>query len=236
MARTSTKTEEKKTTGKKKASDKNVINETVNPEVNEDNNEVIDLNAEPTDTQSINEVVTGDTEQEDVSDYEVEKEGLVRGVDYDQNDNPVDDQINEEGFHEGTEHGVLDETPNEEPEDAGEPQQINEELQAEREIGYQNGGAGQIVDGDLSGHGLEQMPGLTLNNPNVEKLDSFQKDIEPVYFDMPDNPYQKKVVQYNATSANDCRVYNDATPDYMAQCPPKEKTEKPGAYVAQRPY
>lgn len=226
MARTSTKTEEKKTTGKKKASDKNVINETVKPEVNEDNNEVIDLEAETTDTQSINEVVVGDPEQDNVETDVIDPEA----EDVDKNDNPVDDQINEEGFHEGTEHGVMDDEPE------TEPQQLNEELQAEREIGYQNGGAGQIVDGDLSGQGLDQMPGLTLNNSDVEKLDSFQRNIEPVYVDFPENPYQKKTLQYTATNAKDCRVCNDAEPDYMAQCPPKEKKETPGAYVAQRPY
>lgn len=224
MARTSTKTEEKKTTGKKKASDKNVINETVKPEVNEDNNEVIDLNAESTDTQSINEVVVGDPEQDNVEVIDSEAE------DVEKNDNPVDDQINEEGFHEGTEHGVMDDEPE------TEHQQLNEELQAEREIGYQNGGPGQTVDGDLSGHGFDQMPGLTLNNADVEKLDSFQRNIEPVYVDFPENPYQKKTLQYTATNAKDCRVCNDSEPDYMAQCPPKEKKETPGAYVAQRPY
>ena len=116
------------------------------------------------------------------------------------------------------------------------PQQLNEELQAEREISYQNGGPGQTVEGDLSGQGLDQMPGLTLNNADVEKLDSFQRNIEPVYVDFPENPYQKKTLQYTATNAKDCRVCNDAEPDYMAQCPPKEKKETPGAYVAQRPY
>lgn len=234
MARTSTKTEENKTTGKKQASEKKVINEAVNTVVNEDNinpeADVVDLNAEPEDTQSINEVVTGDPEQEDVSDGK----GLT-GDDLEQNNNTADNDL-QPLTPTPLINVSVDDQINEDEDPVEDPQQLNEELQVEREIGYQNGGAGQIVDGDLSGQGLEQMPGLTLNNPNVEKLDSFQKDIEPVYFDMPDNPYQKKVVKYNATSANDCRVYNDATPDYMAQCPPKEKTEKPGAYVAQKPY
>jgi hypothetical protein len=34
----------------------------------------------------------------------------------------------------------------------------------------------------------------------------------------------------------DAYVASDATPTYTAQCPPKPATEKPDAYVAQRPY
>ena len=34
----------------------------------------------------------------------------------------------------------------------------------------------------------------------------------------------------------DAYVASDATPTYTAQCPPKPTTEKPDAYVAQRPY
>ena len=34
----------------------------------------------------------------------------------------------------------------------------------------------------------------------------------------------------------DAYVASDATPTYTAQCPPKPATEKPNAYVAQRPY
>ena len=34
----------------------------------------------------------------------------------------------------------------------------------------------------------------------------------------------------------DAYVAQDATPTYTAQCPPKPETEKPDAYVAQRPY
>ena len=36
--------------------------------------------------------------------------------------------------------------------------------------------------------------------------------------------------------SNDAYVASDATPTYTAQCPPKPATEKPDAYVAQRPY
>ena len=35
---------------------------------------------------------------------------------------------------------------------------------------------------------------------------------------------------------NDAYVASDVTPTYTAQCPPKPATEKPDAYVAQRPY
>ena len=35
---------------------------------------------------------------------------------------------------------------------------------------------------------------------------------------------------------NDAYVAQEATPTYTAQCPPKPATEKPDAYVAQRPY
>lgn len=34
----------------------------------------------------------------------------------------------------------------------------------------------------------------------------------------------------------DAHVASDVTPTYTAQCPPKPATEKPDAYVAQRPY
>ena len=219
MARTK-KEEQKKTTAKVKG-----INETVQVDNGAEDLEKGKLGKQD---ECINEVVTGDPNQDNVETDKIDQP--VENVEKDEE--PVDDQINEEGFHEGTEHGSLNEIPNQ----AEESVQLNEELQAEREIGYQNGGAGQTVEGDLSWQGLEQMQGLTLNNSDVEKLDSFQRNIEPVYVDFPENQYQKKTLQYTATNAKDCRVCNDAEPDYTAQCPPKEKTENPGAYIAQRPY
>lgn len=109
---------------------------------------------------------------------------------------------------------------------------INEELTAEKEIGYQNGGPGTIVEGDMTG-GFD----VSFNATPVDLMnkESFMTDIETRLAD-PYVEYQRETPHYVATNAKDCRVWDDATPDYVAQCPPKKDGANPNAYVAQRPY
>lgn len=117
----------------------------------------------------------------------------------------------------------------------GEAEAVNEELTAEREIGYQNGGPGTIVEGAPGmgmGFGPEvQLNGLNSNPAELMNREQFDRDIEPVRFDE-----FRQTPHYTPTNAKDCRVWDDATPEYVAQCPPKKETTNPGAYVAQRPY
>ena len=72
----------------------------------------------------------------------------------------------------------------------------------------------------------EEKAGYTVDTPAISELidpeSAGMSSIAPTYVACP--------------PIKDAYVASDATPTYTAQCPPKPATEKPDAYVAQRPY
>ena len=72
----------------------------------------------------------------------------------------------------------------------------------------------------------EEKAGYTVDTPAISELidpeSAGMSSITPTYVACP--------------HIKDAYVASDATPTYTAQCPPKPATEKPDAYVAQRPY
>ena len=72
----------------------------------------------------------------------------------------------------------------------------------------------------------EEKAGYTVDTPAISEL------IDPEYAGM-----SSITPTYVACPPiKDSYVEPEATPTYTAQCPPKPATEKPDAYVAQRPY
>ena len=72
----------------------------------------------------------------------------------------------------------------------------------------------------------EEKAGYTVDTPAISELidpeSAGMSSITPTYVACP--------------PIKDAYVASEATPTYTAQCPPKPATEKPDAYVAQRPY
>jgi hypothetical protein len=72
----------------------------------------------------------------------------------------------------------------------------------------------------------EEKAGYTVDTPAISELidpeSAGMSSITPTYVACP--------------PIKDAYVAPEATPTYTAQCPPKPATEKPDAYVAQRPY
>jgi hypothetical protein len=77
---------------------------------------------------------------------------------------------------------------------------------------------GPIVEGDLS-----------------EVIDHTVVRIDPSQF-AHSSRSSKPATSYDAAAPTAFYVEDDTTPSYNAQCPPKPKTEREGAYIAQRPY
>ena len=72
----------------------------------------------------------------------------------------------------------------------------------------------------------DEKAGYTVDTPAISEL------IDPEYAGM-----SSITPTYVACPPiKDAYVEPEATPTYTAQCPPKPETEKPDAYVAQRPY